>query len=215
MYLINEGKYGWRMCFKHFSVELYLFKFQCCVDIRKKFFNLALPFMFSIYIYDTDEGSGNALSVSVFAHSIWWNLWTPSGSWSSQTPKWRNGCWHILDTLLGKQSYNRKVIEERTVLIPMPEGSYEATIKLCEDTWSRPRWFKQVIRRIDASMPKGIPHMGKGESEWDCGTDTTSGMCCPANSIFEGVGKIVADCLETRVRCGGWADYNWQRKDSK
>ena len=101
------------------------------------------------------------------------------------------------------------------MLIPMPEKSYEATIQLCEDTWKRPRWFAKTITRIDAKIPEGIPHEGKGENEWDSGGDRTYGMCCPAKDIFDGVGKIVADCLRTRVRHGGWKDYKWVKEATK
>ena len=214
--------YGWpssgRLYWGKFCFSYSLFASFCDVgfdisdeDLTMK---IGIPYIVSLWLStELIRGQGHKeLSLKIHDWSIWWNLWTSSMEWSSQTPRWRNGCFHILDFLFGKNKYVREIIEERDVQIPMPEGNYDAHIKFCKDVWKRSRGFSKTILRIDADIPKGIPHAGKGENSWDCGDDATFGMCCTANSIVEGVGEIVKSCLKTRVRCGGWRDYKWERK---
>ena len=167
---------------------------------------------FSLYfIWDARKHLNKEIKLSIHDWSIWWNLWTDSMGWKSTTPKWRNGYFHILDFLLGKAEYSSKTVEERDVEIPMPEKNYPAHIKLNEDTWKRPRWVAKTIKRIDAKIPDGIPHEGKGENSWDCGEDCCLGMFAPANSIAQGVGIIVGSVLHDRVKYGGWKDWNYQK----
>lgn len=154
-------------------------------------------------IYEARE-----IKVSIHSGALWWSFWQPTMEWSSKTPRWRNGCWHPLDTLLGRAQYRSKVVQERGIQVPMPEGSYEATAKLTEDSWIRPRWpLGKHILRCTIDVPEGIPEPGKGENSWDCGDDATFGITVPARSIHEGIGKLVASVTETRLRRGG---TNWQ-----
>lgn len=153
---------------------------------------------------------GRELSLSIHDWAIWWNLWTESNGWSSTTPRWRNGCFHPLDFLLGKQRYSEEVIETREVLVPMPERSYRGTAKLVTATWKRPRWpSPRRMRRCDIDMAtkEQIPHPGKGENSWDCGEDATFGLCGPARSIEDGIGNLVASVLTSRRKHGG---PNWR-----
>ena len=92
------------------------------------------------------------IDISMHDGAIWWNFWTSSMSWSSKTPKWRYGNFSFADFFLGKNKYSSMVIEERDVLIPMPEGNYLAKIKLCEDMWTR-RIGRKVIKRISDIHP--------------------------------------------------------------
>ena len=154
-----------------------------------------------------------AISVSFGEFGMHWNLWTDSMGWSSKTPKWRNGFFSLTDFIFGKKKYTQEVIDTKQVEIPMPEKSYQATVEFREDTWKRKRWFGKSITRVDIEIPEGIPHEGKGENFWDCGVDYTFGMCCPANSIADGVGKLVGDVLATRVKYGGWKDWAWNKND--
>ncbi len=153
--------------------------------------------------------------VEISAHSgaIWWHLWTPPYEWSSKTPRWRQGNFNVVDFLLGRQRYERRTIEERDVLVPMPEGTYQANAKLEEFIWSRPRWFTKRLKRVSFEIPSGIPHAGKGENSWDCGDDATFGLTTgECKSIPEGIGVLVGSCLRDRVRYGGWEDYTWKRE---
>jgi hypothetical protein len=150
--------------------------------------------------------------LSFHGGTMWWRIWHSNMGWSSRTPRWRCGNWSPADTLLGKVTHAERVIEERQVLVPMPEKSYPATVKLIERTDKRPRWFKHVWTQADINIPGGIPHAGKGTAEWNCGDDATFGLYTAARTIPEAVGKCVGSCLESRVRYGGWDDYVWKRE---
>ena len=151
--------------------------------------------------------------ISVHNGGIWWKIWLDPNEWSSRTPKWREGNFNFVNFLLGHQRCTEYLIEERNVLIPMPEGTYQARARLKEFSWSRPRWFTKRIKRVVFDIPKGIPHEGKGENAWDCGHDATFGFITgECISITEGVGMLVGTCLSDRVKYGGWDDYNWEHK---
>lgn len=209
MWINKEGRLHWRFGVWGLIFEVLLGRFAFRMALSGDCISLAIP-LFTIYI-SWNDNSDKEISFYIYEWTIWWNLWTSTMEWSSKTPRWRHGCWCIPDTFLGRKKYLREIIEERTVQIPMPEGCYEANIKLCKDTWKRPLWFADSIMRIDADIPKGIPHSGKGENSWDCGEDGCFGMCCPANTIAEGVGEIVGSVLKDRVRYGGWQEWNYHK----
>lgn len=158
-------------------------------------------------------GNGRVIGVSIHDGSVWLDLWNDPMEWTAEDPKWWSITINVLDTLFGKAKYSSDTIEDRDVFIPMPERSYKAKAKLCLDTWSRPRWFSKSIKRIDIKIEEGIPHEGKGENSWDCGVDRTFGYSSPANSIPDGVGECVGSILDTRVRYGGWKDWNFKREE--
>lgn len=143
--------------------------------------------------------------------AVWWKIVTPSHSWSCETPKWRDGCFNFVDFLLGKHKYTSTVLEQREVTIPMPEKAYAATAKLTACEWKRPRWFAKRLRRVEIECPEGVPFEGKGTASWNCGPDATFGLTTPADSIPEGVGKMVGSVLRDRVRYGGWNDWAWHK----
>lgn len=153
------------------------------------------------------------VSLSLFEWHLHWSIWRdPMGGWSCDVPKWRDGGIDIQDILLGESTCNTTTIEERAIVVPMPEKSYPATAKLQEFAWSRPRWFTKRVKRVEIEIPGGIPHAGKGENSWDCGDDATfsitTGQC---RSIPEGIGILVGSCLRDRIRYGGWDDFEWKR----
>lgn len=143
------------------------------------------------------------LGVSVHDWRVWWRLLTPVDSWSSKTPRWREGNWDVLKTLLGDVEYSSRVLSTCSVLVPMPEGAYPGTVTLTEDSWSRPRWPTTKLRRAKIDVPKGVPHMGKGENSWDCGQDATYGLSTTARTVDEAVSKFVASVLRSRARYDG------------
>lgn len=134
----------------------------------------------------------NFFSIRVFDWAIWWDFLKFDWGWSNQMPRWMHGSWHFLDTILGEQKYTNEVLSTHEVLIPMPEGSYPATVKLELATWKRARWpFKKSVRRSDIDIPVGIPHQGKGENSWDCGEDAlygqSGGECWTVDKAISGV----------------------------
>ena len=213
---IVKGERNWRFCFKNFIWEVNLgdvgFKIGFDRNMEETTFIVMLPFIYLFLTCRDWSGEDRELSLAIHSGAIWWHVWTPGESWSSETPWYRNGRFYFTDFFLGRMQYSSELIEERVVQVPMPEGCYEATIKLEKCTWKRPRWFKQVLTCIDANIPKGIPFEGKGTCSWNCGKDATYGMVCPAKSIPEGVGIIVGSVLKNRVRNGGWSDWNWTKE---
>ncbi len=174
--------------------------------------------LFSVYISSNcwrrnyRKGS-RELSLRFHGGSLWWNLWTDRDGWSSKTPKWRNGNFNFVDFALGRSKCDHTLIEERNVLVPMPERAYQATAKLEAWVWKRPRWFAKRLNRVTIDIPGGIPKAGKGENSWDCGDDATFGLTTgECNSIPDGVGKLVTMMLKDRVKYGGWSDWEWKRE---
>lgn len=220
MYLIKDEVkdgfvYAGRIVFKKFTIEYNLWNKSCHLKFMADedyTLGIAFPPVALWFSFGNAHYKHKEISIAFHCNSLWWNFWTNTMEWSSKTPRWRHGCFDFADFFLGKREYLRKIVEERDIDIPMPEGIYKAHVKLCEDNWKRPRWFSSTIKRIDADIPRGIPHQGKGENSWDCGEDGCFGMCCPARSIADGVGKIVGSVLHDRVRYGGWDDWNYKRQ---
>lgn len=151
-------------------------------------------------------GFSDGLTVSL-------NLMADTMDWKRGQWKWY---WNITDRMKGKVEVLKKVIEERDILIPMPEKSYNAHAVLADWTWKYQRWFPMIVRRCEIDIPEGLPHAGKGENSWDCGNDATFSMITgEVRSMSEAVGQLVGDVLNTRVKNGGWKDYKWDRVKQK
>ena len=212
----KDAETSGRIFFKHWHIEYHFWSTHCHIYFERGgygdnyVFSFAIPPIAIWLCWGITYKENREISLKIHNGCLWWNFWTDSNEWNSKTPKWRRECFHIDDFFLGKPKYSREIIEERDVEIPMPEGCYKAHIKLCEDTWTR-RWTKKIIKRIDADIPNGIPHEGKGENSWDCGIDGCFGMCAPAKSIAEGVGIIVGSVLHDRIKYGGWNDWKWNK----
>lgn len=153
------------------------------------------------------------LGFSFHGGAFWWNLWTdPMGEYPSRHGRWRNSCFHIDDFLFGKSKCETRVLEERDILVPMPEKAYPAHAKLIEYSWSRPRWFTKRMKRVEINVEGGVPHEGKGENSWDCGHDATFWMTTgECHSIPQGIGIFVGSVLRDRVKYGGWGDLCWNK----
>ncbi len=152
------------------------------------------------------------ISISLHSGSLFWRFWTNPMSWTSDTPRWREGSFNFADFFLGRTKCEHRDLEARDVLIPMPERAYPASAKLQEWTWKRPRWFMRKVVRVEIEIPDGIPFPGKGESSWNCGDDATYSISTgPCRSIAEGVGILVGSVLRDRVKNGGYSDWTWKR----
>ena len=149
------------------------------------------------------------ISIRVHDWSLWWNFWTPSMSWSSKTPKYRNGCFHPVDFLFGRMKRSAELIKKVDIEVPMPEGVYKGTAKFENASWRRPRWPWPWHRSVSChiELEKDIPVPGKGENSWDCDEDATHAMYCSANTPVEAVVKIVESVLSCRYQRAG---LNWR-----
>lgn len=151
------------------------------------------------------QEEGRRIGFYIHENSFRLSLWDRDG-WSKGDPKWWSTHIFLDDFFLGPATYERTVLEEADVLIPMPERSYPAKVKLLEVTWSRPRWFTKKMLKCDVDIDGGIPTPGKGENSWDCGQDATFGISCAASTVHEAISKVVASVLRDRERRGG---RNW------
>jgi hypothetical protein len=143
------------------------------------------------------------IRLAYYGGAIWYSIWANPNEWNSKDPWWKSThAIHLDDILLGRQRHTKETIETRDVLIPMPEGSYLASVEIVTAKWKRPRWFAHVKTCADVKIPKGIPFEGKGENSWDCGEDATYGMWTPAESVEDAIGKVVVSVLKDRKRYG-------------
>lgn len=137
-------------------------------------------------------------------YKLWTDPWGEDGA-----PKWRDLYLELRPLLFGPARYQRQVLEERDVLIPLPERAYPATAVLTECTWTHQRfgWPRRRVVRAEIEIPGGLPTPGKGENAWDCGDDAINSITTPADTIPQGIAHLVESVLTRRERYGGrhWA----------
>lgn len=189
--------------------------------------SLALPLLFSLHVlvsggplaalarrllpkWTFELGEDRGFEFRIFSWAIWWDVWRdPMAGWSKKTPRWRSGCWHPLDTFLGKARYSSRPFVTMRTVVPMPERSYACDVTISEDTWRRPLWFPKRVVRASVDMVKGdqIPVPGKGTAEYNCGENALYGLSCQATSVSAAVGSVVESVTRSRLRYGG---EGWQ-----
>ena len=143
------------------------------------------------------------VEVCIHDWAVWWRLWRdPMGGWDRSVPKWRDGNFDLPDFLFGRTKYSKVELEQKEVVIPMPEGPYQATAALERCTWKRPRWFAKTRDSVWMTIHgNGIPHQGKGENFWDCGED---GLCGIGGDSYEhAIARAVESVLESRKKYDG------------
>lgn len=150
------------------------------------------------------------VEIAVRWHSggLWWGFWHTIHEWKSTTPKWRAGHFNPVDWLLGRDVYSSEDIQTVKATVPMPEGTYPATIRLFRSTWKRPRWpFTRELLRAEVEVEGGIPFPGKGENSWDCGEDATYSITTHARTVEAAIAAMVEAVLRNRRRYGGSVDW--------
>lgn len=155
------------------------------------------------------EYSGfHLFDIRIFDKAIWWDFLRSDWGWSREMPKWMHGCWHPLDTIFGKMKYTKTVLGHHEVQIPMPEGRYPGTVEMDYCTWKRPRlpWYSQKSYSAYVAVDVGIPHEGKGESEYNCGEDALFGVSRGARTVEEAIAAMVQAVLEARRKYNGNRD---------
>jgi hypothetical protein len=147
---------------------------------------------------------GKELSLSIHDWAIWWNLWTNEDEWNAKTPKWRNGCFHIDDFVLGKYTYTKVNQPSIPVLIPMPEKDYEGTLTFFTQTWKRSRWpFSRQRQGASVDIEGGIPIPGKGETDYNCDDTACFSIGTSATTIVGAIDAVVQRVNERREHYGG------------
>lgn len=184
-------------------------------------FAIAIPRLFSYWFtlddvvrgtYRGYEHNTREFGLSVYdGHvSLRWNH-HDSGEWYSDKQKnkavnpgfYKSFFWK--DKVFGHAKYDTVTLQEEQTKIPMPEGNYDAVVRIERATWKRPRWpFAQVVYRANINVENNpIPHPGKGENSWDCEDDATFSLSTPAKTISEAVSAMVESILERREKYGG------------
>jgi len=165
------------------------------------------------YNHYTDRTVG----FSIHHGRLWVSLWENEMEWNCEDPWWWkfNVSLNPLD-VLGQWQYASEIIREQAVEIPMPERAYKASVKMCADSWKRPRWpwwpLTRTILRAHVDDMEPIPFPGKGENSWDCGPDALRGITCAAQSPEAAVGEIVASVFRDRMRHG--CSYRYEPNES-
>ncbi len=202
---LDINGYGETAIGGHFSCGL----FAIYINIQNRF--LYNTFSHITKRSDQKYTNGRSIGLRISESTVWINLWSDPMEHRSSDPKW----WHFnIDfgqLLKGKRVYSESILEERDIVVPMPEKSYPAKAKKVLRTWSYPRWFKKEFLGVEIDIPGGIPFEGKGESAWNCGPDATRSMSTPAKTIAEAVGILIGSVLEDRVKNGGWSDWSWNK----
>jgi hypothetical protein len=145
----------------------------------------------------------------VHSGSFWWRLWVDENDY----PRRRSGTWHFTDWLLGRHKYKEEMISPETpTKVEMPEGTYDATVKIFKSTWKRPRWFAKSIVRAEISVPAGIPFSGKGENSWDCGDDALFGSTFACDNMLDAVEHIRHEALKYRKRYGDASAVAYEKR---
>jgi hypothetical protein len=151
-------------------------------------------------------GGAKQTGFSVHAGNLWWSFWHPY--WAGWSRRERTqGCVHLVDLLLGRGRYIRRVLEEARIEVPMPEGIYPATVTFSEHVTKRARWFTRRSISAHVVPDRAIPVPGKGESSYDIGEDAIYSLGCAADTPLKAVIATVESCLRTRYRHGG---LNWR-----
>ena len=142
--------------------------------------------------------------VRVHDWALWWTFLKFDWGWSREMPKWMSGNFNIPDFVFGRQKYEAKEVEKKTVYIPMPEGKYEAVATKKEATRKRPRWFGKTETFVNLDIDIGIPHEGKGESDYNCGEDSLHGIS--GDNYEHAIARAVQSVLESRRKYDGNRD---------
>lgn len=158
------------------------------------------------------SSEARAVRLSVDGAVIRWRLWVDPDTWSSERPRWRDGRIDLAEALLGEEAEMRS-LSKVEVRVPLPEGSYPATVELREvTTWrtALPRLTREVhhtgeVRILNGVKPPPIP--GKGENSWDCDDDAIYANYGPARGVGEAVAAYVEAVLTARERRRGRVDW--------
>lgn len=153
--------------------------------------------------------NGRQIGIRWFEGSLWIDLWDDPMESRGVDPRWWHISWTPADTFFGRRVHSERTLETRRVQVPMPERGYWAKVELKEERWQRPRLpWGRVITRAHIEMEKGeaIPFPGKGENAYDCGEDATFSWTGMADSVTDGIRKLTASVMKSRVRHGG---NNW------
>jgi hypothetical protein len=181
--------------------------------------HVSFPWLLNVYLIcenllPTKRFSGHndarEIGVSWFGSTIKFHIWSRGGfgDWCSKDPWYLHGFSLDLDRLWnGRRNYKETDVQPvKQIVIPMPEGTYAATLKLYTGEW-KSRWGTKRIKRAEVEVPGGVPVPGKGENSWDCGEDAILSSTSPAANEWEAIGNFVESVMNSRCRHGGGSSW--------
>lgn len=143
------------------------------------------------------------LDISIHDWTLFWSFLKFDWGWSRKMPKWMSGSLNFTDLFLGRLKCETEVVETKDVKIPMPEGLYPAKAKMEKRTRSRPRWFSKESYSVWLDIPHGIPHAGKGESDYNCGEDGLFGCGAEGTRYEAAIARAIESVLGSRRKYNG------------
>lgn len=167
---------------------------------------------FALRWWPVHDYDGHEYALSFRSGDGWVLSWAWNGdpmSWSNRDPWWKNGQRSLKDVFFGRIKFREGEPETHRIAVVMPEATYTGTCVMRDDSWKRPLWFRQTIRRAHVDMDEGqhVPFPGKGENSWDCGEDGIYGMTCEAATPNDAIAAIRESAEKSRQRYGG---RNWK-----
>lgn len=154
-------------------------------------------------------------------------IWRDDSSWSCDDHKrwpWQGNGWHWmyypLRWIVGDYITTRQPwLEEKDVVLVMPEGRYKAKLSVDQVERRRPRWPFGVVRGFasDLRVDGGVPIPGKGENSYDCADDAiySSGRWYDASERIDEqvvLSDFAFSTLKRRVRYGS---IDWKPSSGK
>lgn len=156
------------------------------------------------------------LSLSMHNGFVCWNLWTAEMGYNPKA-RWREQCWSWKRFIGWEPEHVRwETLEVVHTVVPMPEGTYDATVEIKRGTWKRRRlfaWCPSVHRFSSEITPdRPIPVPGKGENSWDCGDDAIHSSSGPGRTVHEAVSRLVDSAYHQRINYGSGPEWQPQQK---
>jgi hypothetical protein len=152
--------------------------------------------------------------LSLKAHNglICWNLWTATMGYNPKA-KWREQCWSWKRFIGWTPNHVEwKTLDVVRTVVPMPEGTYDATVEIKRGTWKRRRlffWWPAIHHfDYDITPDRPIPVPGKGENSWDCGDDAIYSSSGSGRTVHAAVSSLVDSVYRQRTQYG--SGPSWQ-----
>lgn len=143
---------------------------------------------------DTDVANGATLFQA--------HLWSRDEGRHSPQNVWVN----LTDKLWGRCESKDAVLEERDVVLTLPEAAYPCRAKLIERTITRPRWpLQRFVRYIEFLDVAAIVPQRKSDSFAHVNMDGR--VTVEGSTIEQGIGALTGRIMQDRAHYGGkrWA----------
>lgn len=149
---------------------------------------------------------------------ISWHLWTATMGYH-EGRRWRDRSWNW-QRFIGwhPEHISWETLEVVRTVVPMPEGTYDATVELERGTWRRRRlfaWMPKVHHFTGEITPdKPIPVPGKGDNSWDCDDDAIYSSSGPYSTVHQAVAALVDSVYRQRTRYGSGPEWRASKADT-